>query len=229
MKKITLILLVVVLSTLLPRVQAQVFRGILIGGFNLSQVDGDEIYGFTKLGANIGAAAMLPFNKKWSVTLETVFSQKGSRQAPIYIDTMPNGTVITGQYSLRLNYVEVPLLLHFTDKEVVSAGAGVSYGRLVGVTEKEHGRLVETTTLQNGPYSRDNWEIIGDIKLPLRKNVKINLRYSYSLRKIRTRDFYNIYGDYIKTRDQYNNLITVRLLWIFNEKGPTLLEQKAAQ
>ncbi|MGC8864990.1 MAG: porin family protein [Bacteroidales bacterium] len=228
MKKITLVLLVVVLSSLWPRLQAQVFRGILIGGFNLSQVDGDEIYGFTKLGANVGAAAMLPFNKKWSVTLETVFSQKGSRQAPIYVDTLANGSVITGQYSLRLNYVEVPLLVHFTDKEVVSAGAGVSYGRLVGVTEKEHGKLVETTTLQNGPYRRDNWEIIGDIRLPLRKNVKINLRYSYSMRKIRTRDFYNIYGDYIKTRDQYNNLITVRLLWMFNEKGPTLLEQKAA-
>ncbi|NLH51351.1 MAG: PorT family protein [Bacteroidales bacterium] len=229
MKKLFFLSLILLLALCIPRTEAQVFRGILIGGFNLSQVDGDEIYGFTKLGANIGAGAMLPFNKKWSVTMETVFSQKGSRQAPIYVDTMPDGTVITGQYSLRLNYVEVPLLIHFTDKEVVSAGAGISYGRLVGVTEKEHGRLVESTTLQNGPYSRDNWEIIGDIKLPLRKNVKINLRYSYSLRKIRTRDFYNIYGEYIKTREQYNNLITVRLIWVFNEKGPTLFEQQAAQ
>lgn len=200
-----------------------------MGGFNLSQVDGDEIYGFTKLGANIGVGTLLPFNKKWSLTLETTFSQKGSRQAAIYIDTMPDGTPITGQYSLRLNYVEVPLLVHFTDKEVVSAGAGISYGRLVGVSEKEHGRLVGSTNLQNGPYSRQNWEIIGDLKLPLRKNLKINLRYSYSLRKIRTRDFYNIYGEYIKTRHQYNNLITVRLIWVFNEKGSTLLEQSNAQ
>lgn len=229
MKKPFFLSLIILFAISIPRTEAQVFRGLLIGGFNLSQVDGDEIYGFTKLGANIGAGAMLPFNKKWSVTMETVFSQKGSRQAPIYVDTMPNGTVITGQYSLRLNYVEVPLLVHFTDKEVVSAGAGISYGRLVGVTEKEHGRLVESTTLQNGPYSRDNWEIIGDIKLPLRKNVKINLRYSYSLRKIRTRDFYNIYNEYIKTREQYNNLITVRLVWVFNEKGATLLEQQASQ
>jgi len=229
MKNLYFTILIAGLILFLPEAQGQVFRGLLIGGFNLSQVDGDEIYGFTKLGANIGAGAMLPFNKKWSVTLETLFSQKGSRQAPIYVDTMPDGTVITGQYSLRLNYVEIPLLIHFTDKEVVSAGAGISYGRLVGVKEKEHGKLVETTTLQNGPYSHDDWEIIGDLILPLRKNVKINLRYSYSLRKIRTRDFYNIYGEYIKTREQYNNLISVRLIWVFNEKGPTLLEQRSAQ
>jgi len=130
--------------------EAQAFRGILIGGFNLSQVDGDETYGFHKLGANIGAGVMLPFTRKWSVTLETLFSQKGSHQDAFYVDTLPTGDILTGEYDLRMNYVEVPLLIHFTDRETVSAGVGVSYGRLIGVTEKEHGKKVESTSLNNG-------------------------------------------------------------------------------
>ncbi|HAW58694.1 MAG TPA: hypothetical protein DCX03_06730 [Bacteroidales bacterium] len=209
--------------------EAQAFRGILIGGFNLSQVDGDETYGFHKLGANIGAGVMLPFTRKWSVTLETLFSQKGSHQDAFYVDTLPTGDILTGEYDLRMNYVEVPLLIHFTDRETVSAGVGVSYGRLIGVTEKEHGKKVESTSLNNGPYKKDDWDIIGDIKLPLYKNLKINLRYSYSLAKIRTRDFYDRNGEYIKTRDQYHNLFSIRFLWVINEKSRTLQEQRAEQ
>jgi hypothetical protein len=35
--------------------------------------------------------------------------------------------------------------------------------------------------------------------------------------KIRTRDFYLINGDYDCRRDQYNNVITARLIYVFNE------------
>ena len=217
---------------LLPQISsAQVIRGMLIGGVNFTQVDGDEIYGFHRQGVNLGVGAMIPFTRNWSVTLETLFSQKGSYQAPFQYfeqkDTLGNViAILTGEYDLRMNYVEVPVLIQYTDKDVVSAGVGVSYGRLVGITEKEHGNQVTTTTVSNGPYKTDNWEIIGDIKLPLYKSLRINLRYSYSLAKLRTRDFYNIYGEYIKTRDQFHNLFSIRLIWMFNDKGKSLQEQR---
>jgi len=42
---------------------AQNFIGIANVGLNISQVDGDEIYGFRKFGANIGPSVMYSFGK----------------------------------------------------------------------------------------------------------------------------------------------------------------------
>lgn len=210
----------------LPAARAQVIKGMLIGGVNFTQVDGDEVYGFHRQGVNAGVGAIVPFTPKWSLTLETLFTQKGAYQGPQY-NVVRNGETLTGEYDLRMNYVEVPVLIHYTDKEVISAGAGLSYGRLVGITEKEHGRLVTGTTVSSGTYATDNLEIIGDLKLPLYQNFKINLRYSYSLASLRTRDFYNLNGVYVKTRQQFHNLFSIRLLWIFNEKGKTLRDLDA--
>ena len=129
-------------------VVAQIIKGEAILGMNLTQVDGDEVYGFHKFGANVGAGVLIPFTKngKWEVSLEALFTQKGSYQSPQYNDTLNSGEVLTGEYKLRLNYAEVPVMVMFTDKELISAGAGFAWGRLVGVKEWEHGQLVESVS-----------------------------------------------------------------------------------
>jgi hypothetical protein len=49
--------------------------------------------------------------------------------------------------------------------------------------------------------------------------LKLNVQYSYSLAKIRTR-YYNPNPGSVDpwSRNQYNNVITVRLLYFLNEK-----------
>ncbi|MDD5508213.1 MAG: hypothetical protein PHD25_07755, partial [Bacteroidales bacterium] len=69
-------------------VKAQFIKGAVIGGVNLSQVDGDEVYGFKKFGANVGAAAIIPFTDHWEVSIETIFSKKGSHQRPQREDSL---------------------------------------------------------------------------------------------------------------------------------------------
>lgn len=211
---------------------AQVIQGALIGGLNATQVDGDEIYGFDRYGGVIGAAAIIPFNRQWSVSLETLFSQKGSYQSAFYEaiikDTITGiSTRLTGEYDLRLNYVEVPLMVHYTDRERITVGAGFSYARLVGVTEKEHGNLVPTTTTTSGTYKNSDFLINGDIRFRLYQNIKLNFRYSYSIMKIRTREFTNITGTNSWLRDQRNNVFSIRLIWVFNEKSKTLEQIRA--
>lgn len=212
--------------------KSQIIKGAAIVGANFAQVDGDEVYGFHRYGANLGLAAIIPFSKTWSVSLETLFSQKGSSQGQIYYDEREDSitgqvNILTGEYKLKMNYVEVPLILRYTDKEVFSLGAGISYARLVGITEEEHGKKVETTYLNSGTYKKDDWLANADLMIRLHKNLKVNLRYSYSLFKLRTRDFYNIYGQYVKTRDQYNNLVSLRLIWVFNEGAKSVEEIQA--
>jgi hypothetical protein len=190
--------------------EAQIIKGAVIAGCNLSQVDGDEVYGFNKLGANVGAAAIIPFSDHWEVSIEALYSQKGSYQKAQRDDS------ISGQYKLKLNYLDVPVLVHYNDKNRMWFGLGFSYGRLASVEEWEHGQQVETTDI-NGPYDRDDFNAIGDFRFTLYQRLKFNVRYAYSISKIRTREF-TPPGVDPWTRNQYNNFWSFRLIYVINEK-----------
>src|SRR5512144_481654 len=97
------LLLLLLFFALNPLLFAQRFKGAVMGGMNISQVDGDEVYGYHRVGGHVGLAAILPI-KKWDITLETVFNQKGAYQAVQF-----PGDSLNGKYDLRLNYVEIPL------------------------------------------------------------------------------------------------------------------------
>ena len=205
-------LIFIILCFSINNIYAQRIKGVLIAGFNMCQVDGDEEYGYHKFGFNFGPAAILPFgkNNKWDFTLETIYNQKGSYQKPKYEGPK------TGEYKLILNYAEVPVLVHYTDKDIITVGTGFSWGRLVNAREWEHG--IKTKTNLNGPYKKDDINCLVDLRFKLYKRMKFNIRYAYSIRKIRTREFSPDDRE-PWTRKQYNNLVTFRILYIFNEKA----------
>lgn len=217
MKGVRVLSILIILLAIPAVMNAQLIQGALMGGLNLTQVDGDEVYGFHKAGATIGASAIIPFSKKWSVSIETNYTQKGSYQEPQYNDSL------TYEYKLQLDYVEVPVLVHFTDKERLTVGAGFSWGRLVDVKEYEHGYRVETTSLLEGPYDRDDFSILADLKFRLYHRFHFNVRYSYSLSHIRTREF--TVGTNVFNREQFNNVISFRLIYNFNEILPDHLRE----
>jgi Outer membrane protein beta-barrel domain len=186
---------------------------------NLTQVDGDEIYGFHKAGFNIGPSAIIPFgkNKKWSVNLELLFSQKGSYQKVGPSDTTNEPRPY---YKLRLDYVEVPVFVKFTDNNIISGGLGVSYAQLVNVKEIEHDST--TPTNLQSPYTLGDLQILADVQFRLWQRLWFDLRYSYSMYPIRTRHFKvekvggGGYDEW--DRKQYNNVISLRLIYVFNQE-----------
>jgi len=234
LKKIFVLFLFFILVLMDLKVVGQRIKGQIIAGMNLSQVDGDEVYGFHKAGLNAGLGAILPLGKNFSFTIETLFNQKGSYQGEQYEDTVTNPStgnkeLWTGEYKLKLDYLEVPVLFHYTDKEIITAGIGFSYGRLVNVKEYEHGRQVETTTLNGGPYDRNDYDVLVDLNFRVHKKIprfKMNIRYAYSMSKIRTRTFLDKFGNETITRDQYNNLFSLRLIYVFNEQPPLADQRK---
>jgi hypothetical protein len=189
-------------------VLSQNIKGAIAFGFNTTQVDGDMLYGFNKFGFNIGAIAIIPFRHNISVSLETAFSQKGSRAKAINMDSLD------GSYKLSLNYLEIPLLINYTDKNIISAGTGLSVNKLTSYTEVDKTNLPYSQQLKEkiNPYDID-W--IFNVNIRLYKGLFMNLRYSYSLTKIRTVYFYNKTEDFGK---QYNNVLTFRLMYIFKDK-----------
>ena len=148
MKKFFIITNIVILCFIIHPLQAQLFKGEVFAGGSLSQVDGDECYGFERINAQVGAGVL------WSVVegdwldlgLEILYNPKGALRS----DTLKyNSGSFYGLYDLKLNYVEVPLMLYFTDKHRYTLGIGLAYGRLVGITEKINN--IETgTTVGNG-------------------------------------------------------------------------------
>ncbi len=187
-------------------VNAQNIKGGIYAGFNLSQVDGDEVFGYHKIGLNCGPTAIVPIKKNFSVSIETIYNQKGSYQKPIYKDTS------YGMYRLKLNYVEVPILIHCKDKNKINFGAGVSWGKLVGFKEWEH-KIPINWNKDSIPYKKDDICALVEVDFPVYDRFRFNFRYSYSLSSIRTRYFPIINT----TRHQYNNMLTFRLLYVFKD------------
>lgn len=191
---------------------AQSIRGELIGGFNLAQVDGDEVVGYRKPGFNAGVGAAIPIGGNWFLSFETIFNEKGAyRKYPNqYIDSLG-----LPYYNLRLTYADIPFLLHYNDKDKLTFGAGFSYGRLVHMKEIEHGEDVGWTTAY-GPYDRSDWNILVDLRFRIWWKLHFNFRYAYSIDKIRTRNYQS--GVQTWTREQYNNLLSFRILFMFNDQ-----------
>ena len=205
--------IILILST---SVHAQRFQGAVMGGMNISQVDGDEVYGYHRVGGHFGLAAILPIKEKWDITLETVYNQKGAYQKPQYRDSV-FGTVLTGQYDLRLNYVEVPLLAHYTDRHRYTVGAGFSYGRLVYSKEIEHEGSIPPYS-DTVAFNKNDWDVLVDLQVRVWKRLKFNVRYSYSMAAIRERVFIDPWEQKDpETRKQYNNMLTFRLVYVINE------------
>jgi len=199
---------------------SQLFKGEIIGGINRSQVDGDFQYRFKKTGLEGGVGVVAPIYKNWSLSLETLYSQKGSKQKRMYDDSLD------GSYKLKLNYVSVPFMIQYTDRDVVSAGVGVSYNRLVFAEEYKDGYKVDSVSILSNVFDRDDWQAFGDVRVRLYNNLILNARYSYSLDKFATRMMINPENGRPEERDFYNNLWTFRLIYMINEKRTEKIERK---
>lgn len=206
------LLLICALFILSLNAGAQRIMGAAILGVNASQVDGDEVYGYKKFGLNAGLSAIVPFNDKLSVSIENIFNQKGAHQRRRYLDSLD------GSYNLKLNYLEVPVLLHYTDKDIVTFGAGMSWGRLIKVWEQRNGYEMTGTTLQSGIYHKDDFNLLFDIRFRVFERFRLNARYAYSLSPIATREVVDSKTGKPNIRDQYNGMFTLRLIYVFNER-----------
>lgn len=232
MKKYILLGLFIAFAVLTNVAKAQIFLGEAFVGYNICQVDGDQIMGYFKKGVNVGVGVITPVwtknNFSLELSLEIAYNQKGAKQGKKYadgqIDTI-SGITITGEYDLSLSYGEVPVMVYFTDKKLVSAGIGISYARLMQVKEYEHG-INTHVTASSGEFKRDEFNILADVKLRIYKRLKFGFRYSYSLTPIRTREYFNVQHESLGTFKQYNNMFTFRLTYVFNEKLEDLVRNE---
>ncbi|MGI8892451.1 MAG: porin family protein [Bacteroidia bacterium] len=184
---------------------AQQIRGGIIAGVSPSQVSGDRLSGFNKVGLTGGLLAKTAISPKMDVEVELLFVQKGSRKP---IDPDNNDYE---EYKLELNYIEVPLIFqyHFNEKWIFDAG--ISYGRLIMSRESdEHGEFPETF-----PFKQNEFSINGGINYYLFRNVLMNWRISNSVLPVRP----HVSGAQFRlNRGQYNTVLMFLLKYEFGSR-----------
>lgn len=176
MKLHKLILVGVLLLTFNP-LNAQLFKGEVFGGLGMAQVDGDDCYGYKRFRGQIGAGVLLAPNDWLDINMEILYNPKGAYKR----DSISYSSFYAGSYNLKLNYVEIPVMVYLTDKFKYSIGIGASFGRLVGFSEKANG--VETDTR------------VGDGKLRWKDGYSgDDLGYIKSLEDLNNQIFYDSTG-----------------------------------
>ncbi|MCL2168144.1 MAG: PorT family protein [Lentimicrobiaceae bacterium] len=228
----------------LPSASAQRFIGGVAAGFNLTQVDGDNVFGYYKAGFNGGPYVKLMLDRKqrFSLTMELLYTQKGAFKKgtnnigyfalgdTLLID--PNYPDYNKKYyyNLRTDYLEIPLLVHFEDpRSKVGIGIGLSWARLVYIKEYEwdlsimkldSGARRLNTTVNSGRYYKNDWGIIADVKIPIYKGLKFNFRFQYSLVPFgKVREFYiSDKSTEPIERKPFHNTLTFRIIYSINEK-----------
>jgi len=198
---------------------SQRIMGEAILGLNMSKVEGDLVNNgglkFQKQGLAIGAGAIVPVSKVFSLNLQVLFNQKGAyKKFGVHPDSaLP-------YYKTRLDYAEVPLLIHYNDKNGLSIGTGFSYSRLVRVQWIVNGREV-SNSLSDGYYAKDNADWIADFKYRVWENAHINIRYQYGLNSIWSGDHEDLLttqAGETQNTDQRHSVLSVRLTWMFGSQ-----------
>lgn len=184
-------------------VSAQRFIGSAILGINLSQIEGDDVHGFTKIGVNGGAGITLPVYRNPSVILsvstELLYAQKGSYKhcSEGYFDTTKYHPTMFEDVNrnipfnpnikcnISLDYVQIPVLFHVEELRTgFKFGAGVSWSRIVRAKEIYNG-FTRTTTIRSGTYNTSDWSALADVEIRLYKNLALGIRWEMSMVPIR--------------------------------------------
>ncbi|PDH49377.1 MAG: hypothetical protein CND86_00060 [Bacteroidetes bacterium MED-G21] len=151
---------------------AQNFDAGLLGGFSTSQVTGDNLSGFNKLGSRFGAYISYPINKKMNYQLEMQYLEKGSKKP--FTENSPE------TYLFELNYIELPTTLNYQVKKGISIESGIGTAFLVDY--KEQDEIADINTDKPNTFAID---FLLGVQYQFKKNLKLNIRYANSISRIR--------------------------------------------
>ena len=195
------------------------FRGMIIAGFNMSQVDGDRMAGYYKFGFNGGIGAFAMIKKKFSISMELLYNMKGAK-------SQLNNAKVNSR-TITLDYADIPIMFNFHDKNIAIFGAGFSVGGLIrkkqdvydGSGNKQFD-LKYTVSGQDkyvniesymANYRGIDFQLVGHATFVVKKRIGIQARFGYSLLGLGKVPF--IDGN-LRSGQQRNNVLSLRLFYM---------------
>jgi hypothetical protein len=184
------------------------FYGGLIFGTNFTQVTGDFLEGYRKVGINAGVISYFVLAENFAGSMELLYSEKGSRPSSKEVPyPNMNGTTFYKTYGINLPYAEIPILFNYFDKNKSNLGAGFSYGQLFN--SKEYLDSIRTENIY--PFRKADVNFILNANLRLIDKLSLNIRFAHSITNIRKTQ--NILLPH--RSQQFNKLFALRLVYLF--------------
>jgi hypothetical protein len=189
-------------------VGAQLFHGGFRLGITASQVSGDRLAGFNKAGLTGGVYAGFSMSNDFDLDIGMLFVQKGSRKNP-----RPSRNDFS-KYIMRLNYIELPVMLVYKQHEKIEIEAGLSFGILIKTQDvefDEYGVIPQADPFR--PY-----ELSGNLGLNylLNDNIKVNFRFNNSLTHIRA---HKSGATYWLNTGQFNTVLMLGITYTPNQRS----------
>ncbi len=150
--------------------QDKKFNLVLVAGMNASQVNGDKLAGFDKIGLITGAGINRQVNKKLAWQFEILYAEKGSKDVAsasnIQLDTL-----------FKFNYIEIPLMVNYTIYDKLQLQGGIYTGVRVKAVYDDYVNSFDRTNLIR---SLDHGLCIG-VNYSITEHWKANIRVSQSV------------------------------------------------
>ena len=177
----------------------QRFNGSIILGANFSQLEGDNLSGYNKIGLHTGFRLEYPLSDNKGLATELVFNQKGSSSKTIK-------GVAQNVESITLNYLSLPMIFYWkewlqTDYYRFQLHAGLSAHRLFSV--KSSNSFFNNATEDFANY---DLAILGGISYHFSQLLGIGFQIERSLTKI-----YQLPNSNLRGLQSY--LINIRLIY----------------
>jgi len=153
---------------------AQSFGGGIIVGASTSQVAGDLLGGFNKIGLLAGAYTNLKIKENISSQFEITYIEKGSRNPKLHEDDTPD--------EITLSYIEVPLSVNLQQKENLGIEVGILPAFLINAEMNDY--LSEIKEIDPA-FTKYDFGIFAGINYHITDNIILNTRISNSIIPIR--------------------------------------------
>ncbi|MBL4585877.1 MAG: PorT family protein [Flavobacteriales bacterium] len=162
-------------------IRAQSFGGGVFGGISTSQVTGDNIGGFNKVGGWGGLYTDFRFTPRSALQLELSFIQKGSKQTP----TVKNGNTL---FLHNQNMVEMPILYRWYGVKNLSLEIGTQVGFFLSTVERDN----FNETRNNPLFRKAEWSVAAGISYFFLKSKKleVNARFANSILSVKRGDWW---------------------------------------
>lgn len=161
----TLLLISSLLTLVIYPLKAQENKASIISGINVSQIHGDDLGGYNKLGLAFGVSVHRQFSDNLLFKPEILYIQKGS-------STSSNDSY---NYSIKLNYLDIPILLGYRINDLFIIEGGPAFGVLIS-SKQGSGNFF--STFEN--VNKLNFETLLGIEYRALENLSIKMRYGVS-------------------------------------------------
>lgn len=177
-KNLTLLLVCGMLSL---DMQAQNFGGGLIAGLSTSQVAGDNLAGFNKIGMMAGIFTNRKINEYIKLQLEIIYIEKGSANPDFHMISKAEIEQIS------LSYIEVPISIILQQKEKIGIEIGILPAFIFSSTVNNQYYSYSGKEIDDA-YEKYDFGLLAGVNYNLNDKIMLNTRISNSIIPIRPHD-----------------------------------------